>query len=175
LRVQVPLSAPAKAALLRSARSDVVVIAAVDGIAAGGGVGVAWNADIAICGESSRFIPAYFDIGLSPDCGVSHALRPVGRQRATDFLLGGRPLDGRTAQEWGLVARVVSDGEALSAALSLAREIAARPPEGVAAVKRLVGRDLDRFAAHLDAERSSISALAGSVEGRRRMRAFVGG
>src|SRR5882724_2559414 len=92
------------------ARLDAPVIAAVNGTAAGAGLGLVLAADIAIAARSAKFVAAYTAVGLSPDAGSTFALpRAIGRTRATDMLLNNRVLDAPTALSWGLVSEVVED------------------------------------------------------------------
>src|SRR5216684_2429449 len=80
------------------ARLDAPVIAAVNGTAAGAGLGLVLAADIAIAARTAKFTAAYTGVGLTPDAGSTFALpRTIGRTRATDMLLNNRVLDAPTA------------------------------------------------------------------------------
>src|SRR6202000_735316 len=84
---------------------DSPVIAAVNGTAAGAGVGLVAMADIAVCGESARFATAYRGVALTPDAGVSFLLpRAIGMKRALELLLLNRVLSASEASSWGLVS-----------------------------------------------------------------------
>jgi enoyl-CoA hydratase len=118
----------------------VPVIAAVNGPAVGGGFAMAAAGDLRVAAESAHFAVANVRIGLSGgEMGQSWTLpRLVGYSRAAELLLTGRPLGAREAAEWGLVSRVVPDGEAVDAALELARAIAANPAFGVNLTKQML-------------------------------------
>jgi 2-(1,2-epoxy-1,2-dihydrophenyl)acetyl-CoA isomerase len=123
------------AAISGFTRLKAPVIAAVNGTAAGGGVGLVCMTDLAIAGRSSRFSLAYTGVGLAPDCSTSFLLpRIVGRRRALELLLTNRTLTAEEALDWGLVNQVVDDAEVLPQALALAAKFAAGPTESYAAV-----------------------------------------
>jgi enoyl-CoA hydratase len=98
----------------------VVVIAAVNGPASGGGLALALAADIRVAAASATFNAAFVRIGLSGcDIGVSWLLpRLIGAGRSHELLLTGRLVDAAEADRIGLVNRVVPDGEVLAAALA---------------------------------------------------------
>src|ERR1700724_989792 len=90
------------------------VIAAVNGTAAGAGVGLVAMADLALCASSSKFNLAYTHSGLTPDAGTTFLLpRTVGVKRAMELLLLNRTLPAAEALVWGLVNEVVADEQLL--------------------------------------------------------------
>ena len=92
------------AAVSAFTRMKAPVIAAVNGTAAGGGVGLVCMTDLAIAGRSSRFTLAYTGVGLAPDCSTSFLLpRIVGRRRALELFLTNRTLNADEALAWALV------------------------------------------------------------------------
>src|ERR1700728_5083502 len=98
------------AAISHFVRMDPPVIAAVNGTAAGAGVGLVAMADLALCAHSSRFNLAYTAVGLTPDGGTSYLLpRIIGAKRAMELLLLNRTLPAAEALSWGLVNEVVAD------------------------------------------------------------------
>src|SRR5579864_1057978 len=98
------------AAISHFVRMDAPVIAAVNGTAAGAGVGLVAMADLALCARSARFNLAYTNAGLTPDAGTSFLLpRTLGLKRTMELLLLNRTLTAGEALEWGLVNEVVSD------------------------------------------------------------------
>jgi enoyl-CoA hydratase/carnithine racemase len=100
-----------------------------------------------------------------PGAGGTKALAPiVGASRARDLVYTGRTIDGATATEWGLVARVAEPGQALATALELAAEIAANAPLAVQAAKRSLG-GADELEAYW--------SCMGSDDQREGIRAFV--
>lgn len=130
------------------------VLAAVEGVAAGGGVSLALACDLIVAAESARFVMAYSKVGLSPDGGASwHLSHAIGRGRTLALLWLG---EQQTAQQWhahGLVQRLTPAGNALDETLKWADEIARIPAGVLASVKELVN-DADRsLRAQLDAEK----------------------
>ncbi len=162
------------AALAVLARLDAPVIAAVNGMAAGGGLGLVLAADLAIAARGARFMAAYTAVGLSPDGSTSFLLpRAVGYKRAMELLLTNRVLDAQEALEWGLVNRVVEDSELDAAAMALAGQLAAGPTGAFGAVKRLLAESEPGLEAQLGREARSIAARAASAEGREGIAAFL--
>src|SRR5439155_8961678 len=108
------------------AELEVPLLAAVNGVAAGAGASLAFACDLLVAAESARFQLSFVKVGLVPDCGATWTLPgTVGVARAAELMLTGRDLAATDAHEWGLVNRVVPDGEALRATVDLAHEIAA--------------------------------------------------
>ncbi|RFU21499.1 enoyl-CoA hydratase/isomerase family protein [Geodermatophilus marinus] len=122
-----------------------VVIAAVNGPAAGGGLALALAADVRIGAASSRYTVAFVRLGLSGcDIGVSWLLpRLIGASRAFELLLTGRVVDAPEADRIGLVTRVVPDEELLDAALGTARAVLANSPMGVRMTKEVMWSQLE--------------------------------
>jgi 2-(1,2-epoxy-1,2-dihydrophenyl)acetyl-CoA isomerase len=151
------------AAISHFVRMDAPVIAAVNGTAAGAGVGLVAMADLALCGRSSKFNLAYTNVGLTPDAGTSFLLpRIVGVKRAMELLLLNRALSAAEALTWGLVNEVVSD------------EQLARGASGAfGATKRLLAHSLGAFESHMVLESETIAAHAVSAEGVEGIEAFL--
>ncbi|OGL14337.1 MAG: enoyl-CoA hydratase [Candidatus Rokubacteria bacterium RIFCSPLOWO2_12_FULL_71_22] len=125
-------------AVSRLCRSDKPVIMAVNGVAAGGGFSFALCGDIVLAGESARFTMAYAKIAATPDGSSSYFLpRLIGLRRALELYMTNRVLSAREALAWGLVTRVVPDGELAGAAAGLARELALGPTRAFGGAKRL--------------------------------------
>jgi enoyl-CoA hydratase len=122
-----------------------VVISAVNGPAAGGGLALALASDVRIAGTSARFNVAFVRLGLSGcDIGVSWLLpRLVGASRAFELLLTGRIIDAPEADRIGLVTRVVADDEVLDSALETARTVLANSPMGVRMTKEVMWSQLE--------------------------------
>jgi 2-(1,2-epoxy-1,2-dihydrophenyl)acetyl-CoA isomerase len=151
------------------------VIAAVNGTAAGGGVGLVCMTDLAIAGRGSRFSLAYTGVGLAPDCSTSFLLpRIVGRRRAFELFLTNRALSADEALAWGLVNQVVDDAEVLPQALALAARLAAGPTESFAAVKRLMDAADPGLEAQMALEGRTIAAQALHPHGQEGVAAFLG-
>jgi enoyl-CoA hydratase/carnithine racemase len=121
------------------------VIAAVNGAAAGGGLGLALVADIRLASPAARFNAAFVRIGLSAgDVGVSWSLpRVIGLGRAAEMMLTGRFYDADEAAAIGLVNRVVPADALLDEAFALADQIALNSPFGVTLTKRVLNANVD--------------------------------
>lgn len=101
------------------------VIAAVNGVAITGGFELALACDVVIASTSARFADTHARVGITPGWGLSQKLsRLIGPYRAKELSLTGDFLDARTANEWGLVNRVVEPDDLLPAARKLAAEMA---------------------------------------------------
>ncbi len=150
------------------------VIAAVNGTAAGGGVGLVCMTDLAICGRGSRFRLAYTGVGLAPDCSTSFLLpRIVGRRRAMELFLTNRTLSADEALDWGLVNQIVDDADVLATAQTLAATLAAGPTESFAAVKRLMDAADPGLEAQMAREGRAIAAQAQHPHGQEGVAAFL--
>lgn len=123
--------------ILKLRETDLPVVAAVNGIAAGAGMSLALACDLAVAAESARFLQAFRRIGLTPDCGSSYFLpRLVGEARARELALLGEPLPAAEALSWGLINRCVPDDRLMVEAESLAGKLAAGPRRGLGHAKR---------------------------------------
>ncbi|MCX6005948.1 MAG: enoyl-CoA hydratase/isomerase family protein [Chloroflexi bacterium] len=113
------------------------VIAAVNGVAAGGGVSVALLCDIRIASEKAAFNMAFVRRGLIPDCGCSYLLpRLIGSARSFEYLYAGAVVSAKEAAQVGLVNRVVPHEKLMEEAMSLAGKIAKGPPLTLAQLKK---------------------------------------
>jgi enoyl-CoA hydratase len=121
------------------------VIAAVNGAAAGGGMGLALACDLRVIAETASFHSAFIKVGLGgTDIGVSWLLpRIIGATKAFEIMLTGRKISASEAFEIGLVNRVVSADRLLDEALELAIEIASHSPMGVWMTKEVMWSQLE--------------------------------
>ncbi|QLG63825.1 enoyl-CoA hydratase/isomerase family protein [Halorarum salinum] len=121
---------------------DVPVVAAVNGHAYGGGCELVAAADLAVTVEGARFALPETSIGAYPPYAMERAAETVGRKRLMELALTGEPIDADRAREWGLVNRVVSDGELKSAVEGLVASIAESPPTATRTAKRAAAAGL---------------------------------
>ncbi len=136
-----PRLTPAAGALLKT---DVPVVAAVNGAAVGWGMELALMADIRVASERARFGELFVKRGLNCDVpGIGRLTQLVGREHAAELLFTGRTVDAEEAHRLRLVSRVVPHEELLPAALTLAHEIAANPPLAVQKLKQGLRLALD--------------------------------
>lgn len=126
-------------ALYRMNRMPKPVVAGIGGTAGGAGLSLVTAFDLVVAAESAKFIMAYTKAGVTPDGTSTYFLaRHVGVRRALDLVLTNRMLTAAEAEAWGLVNRVVPDGEADDRAMDLARELAAGPGFALGHAKKLV-------------------------------------
>src|SRR5437016_2303982 len=163
------------AAVGQLVRGEAPVVTAVQGSAAGAGLGLVAASDVVVAGESAKFVMAYTGVGLSPDGSSSWFLpRLVGVGRALELTLTNRVLSAQEALEWGIVTRVVPDDVVQGEAHALATNLAAGPRDAIAAAKRLVHTSLEEtLETHLAREADAIVAAAGTGDAVEGIAAFV--
>jgi 2-(1,2-epoxy-1,2-dihydrophenyl)acetyl-CoA isomerase len=151
------------------------VVAAVNGIAAGGGLSLALSGDFRVAARSASFMSAYLGAGITPDGGLTWLLpRVVGRQVAARLILRGDHMGADDALACGLVDDVVDDDELIAASLALATKLAEWPGEVAGAAKRLLDTAWTAtFEAHLEEERASVVALGRSPAHREALDRFL--
>jgi enoyl-CoA hydratase/carnithine racemase len=111
-------------------------VAAVEGVALGGGFEFALSCDVVVAGRSARFAFPEVTRGIIPGCGGTQLLaRRAGPSRAKELVCSGRALDGEEAAGWGVVNLLVEDGAASARALELAETLAANAPIAVRQAK----------------------------------------
>jgi enoyl-CoA hydratase len=159
----------------RLARLPLPSIAAVDGLALGGGCELALACDLRIAGESARFGVPEVRLGLLPGAtGTQRLARLVPPVIAKQLLMTGEMLAADDALRWGLVNRVVPAGEALAASLELARSLAAGPPKALAAAKRLVDEGVEMpFEIAVGLERDAVAMLFATEDRQEGVAAFL--
>jgi len=156
----------------RLARLRQPTIAAIGGIAYGGGLELALACDLRIAAAGARFAFPEVTIGAVPGWAGSQRLpRAVGAGRAKQMILAGEPVDAATAAAWGLVNEVVPADRLAARALELARRIAENAPTAVQASKQLVdAAGGDGVAATLEALAAGLAA--GTADAREGAAAF---
>jgi 2-(1,2-epoxy-1,2-dihydrophenyl)acetyl-CoA isomerase len=162
------------AAISHFVRMDAPVIAAVNGTAAGAGVGLVAMADLALCAQSSKFNLAYTSVGLTPDGGTSFLLpRTVGLKRAMELLLLNRTLSAQEALSWGLVNEVVDDAGLIERAVTVAEQLTRGPLSAYGATKRLMAHSLGAFESQMVLEGETIAAQAAGSDAAEGIGAFL--
>jgi 2-(1,2-epoxy-1,2-dihydrophenyl)acetyl-CoA isomerase len=151
------------------------VVAAVNGVAAGAGAGLAFACDLRIAAQGASFLMAFARVGLAADTGVSWTLpRLAGAGRAAELLMLAEPVRAPQALELGLVNQVVADADLLTVAGALAARLAAGPTAAYAGIKE----QLDYAAGHglgeaLDKEAEVQTALGRTEDHRAATLAFT--
>jgi enoyl-CoA hydratase/3-hydroxyacyl-CoA dehydrogenase len=151
----------------------IVTIAAVNGLAFGGGCELAMACDVRIAARSAIFGQPEIKLGIIPGFGGTQRLpRLVGENKALEMNLIGDPILADEAFELGLVNRLVDDHELLDTALQWARKLAAQAPLAVAQIKRVsAAGDLDEG---IEAEKQAFAAVFTSADGKEGISAFLG-
>ena len=151
------------------------VVAAINGMAAGGGFSMALACDFRVMETSAVLRQAYTSNGLSIDGGGTYSLpRLVGVARAMEIAVFDRPISSKKALEWGLATRIVEDGKSLEEALALVGEIRQGALSSFAASKRLMNESFHApLEAQLEKEREFLARCAGHPNGREGIHAFL--
>jgi len=138
------------------------IIGAINGTAAGAGLGIALATDIRWAAESACFVFGFTGIGLTADSGVSLALPLLaGMARAAEFAFLNEPLSAHQALEWGVISRVLPDEGLEDAVAELAQRLAAGPTRALGLTKRAFNHAMmPRLAAVLDYE-AHLQEIAG--------------
>ena len=154
-------------------RSSVVTIAAVNGLAFGGGCELAMACDLRIAAQSALFGQPEVKLGIIPGFGGTQRLpRLVGESKALEMNLVGDPISAAEAYEYGLVNRVVVDHELLDTALAFARRLAEQAPLAVEAIKQVsMQGDLDEG---IEAEKGAFARVFQSADAKEGIGAFLG-
>jgi len=143
------------------------LLAAVNGTTAGGGVGIALTADIAIAARSATFKLVFVPrLGIIPDCGASFFLqRAVGRARALGLSILGESLPAERAAEWGLIWSCVDDDKLMDEAMAIAARLAAGPTLAFPHLRHaLAAADHNTLDEQLDLERDTQRILGDSED-----------
>lgn len=118
---------------------EVPLVAAVNGPAIGLGCDVACMADVRLAADTAKFGVTFLKLGLIPGDGGAWLLpRIIGSARAAELLFTGDVIDAPTAQDWGLVSRVVPGETLMDEARALAERISAQPPQTLRLAKTLM-------------------------------------
>lgn len=125
-------------------RSPIPIVAAVQGITAGGGAGLALAADIVVMERTAALAFVFARLGLVPDVGATWLLaRSIGRARTLDLALTGARISGEAALDAGLVARIAEEGQAYALAEALAATLAGLPTVALGLIRSQVSAALE--------------------------------
>jgi crotonobetainyl-CoA hydratase len=126
---------------------DKPIIAAVNGIACGGGFEIVLGTDIIVMEEHARFSLPEINVAVLADAATIKLRRRIPYHVAVEFLMTGRWMDATEAKHWGLANHVVPKGQGLSKARQIAAQLAAGPPLLYPAIKQLL-RHTEMVAEH---------------------------
>lgn len=156
-------------------RAPKPIIAAVDGMAAAGGFGIAMSCDLVFASETASFEWAYSKTGLTGAESSTFLLpRLIGLRRAMDLLFLNPRLDARTALDMGLVNNVFSGETFEDEVFGVAQRLAAGPTKAYGVAKGLMNRaaGIDRLDFHLDQELEELARIADGTDFAEGMEAF---
>jgi enoyl-CoA hydratase len=151
------------------------VIAAVNGFALGGGCELAMACTLRIAADTARFGQPEINLGILPGyAGTQRLPRLVGKGRALELMLTGKPIDAEEARRIGLVNRVVPPAELMPEARRLAAELAANSPAALRYILTAVNRGLEMpFAEGAQFEATLFGLIAATDDMREGTRAFL--
>lgn len=151
------------------------IIAAVNGLAYGGGCELVEATHIAIASDIAWFCKSEVNIGIIPTFGGTQRLpRNVGRKAATELILTGRPFGPAEAERLGLINRVIEPGMLLDASLTLAQSLTAKPPLTLSAALSAIHRGMDASIDDgLAIEEAAFSRIVPTHDAREGVAAFV--
>jgi 2-(1,2-epoxy-1,2-dihydrophenyl)acetyl-CoA isomerase len=152
------------------------VIAAVNGVAAGGGFSLALACDFRVLASNAVLKQAYTSAGLSLDGGGTFALpRLVGMARAMEIIAFDAPIPADQALSWGLATKIVPPEQLLTAANDMARTIARGSLHSYGVAKRLMTDSWDTsLETQLERERKGLATCAAHTDGQEGLAAFIG-
>jgi enoyl-CoA hydratase/carnithine racemase len=145
------------------------IIAAINGVAYGGGFALACGADLRVAAASARLCTQFIKVGIGGcDIGVSYTLpRLVGGARAHELILTARAVDADEAERIGLVSRVVPDGTVVDAAMEIAGTLCGYTPFGVVITKQVLWANVDapnlEAAIHLENRNQILASTTGDM------------
>lgn len=163
--------------VLNIRRMSFPVVAAINGLAAGSGFGLALACDDRVAAPRATFVAAYGAIGLSPDAGLTYFLpRIVGDARARAIILGDQVVRARQAERLGMVSEVVEDDQLHAVASRRARRLTRWAPGSIASTKLLLQSTWRQgFADHLQQERHLFADLCATADFREGIEAIHAG
>jgi len=146
-------------------RTPKPVIAAVNGVAAGGGFSLSLACDLTVASESAKFIPAYSEIAASPDLGMTYFLpRLVGNKKAFELVFVKKQLTASEAKEWGIVNRVEADGKLAECVSKLAENLIKASGLALGSTKKLFQMSLSQTLESQMENETEFIARAGATQ-----------
>lgn len=156
-------------------RMNKLVIAAVNGTAAGAGLSLLCACDIVLASDKAMFTSAYTKVGLTPDGSCTYFLpRLIGLRKTQELVYLNRVLSAEEAVEWGIITKVFKADELEGKAFKVAEEVANGPVGTFGSTKQLLNSSfLEKLDSHLAMESDYISKAAVSSDGKEGIAAFL--
>lgn len=152
------------------------VVCAVNGLAVGGGVGLALIGDVVVASRDASFaLPQVGKLGLVPDLGASWLLpRLIGPARAASVMVLGEPVSAETAQQWGMISKCAAPEDLMTEAMRIARRLAALPCQAFLRTRALIeASGANTLAEQLHAEADGQRELSETPYFAEAVRAFI--
>ncbi len=151
------------------------IIASVSGYALGGGLELVMTCDIIVAGEDAKFGQPEINLGVIPGAGGTQRLtRAIGKYRASELILTGELITARQMYDYGLINKVVPNELYLTAALTIAREIAKKSRIALRLGKEAINKSFDlNLKEGLNLERKNFYMLFSSQDQKEGMKAFI--
>ena len=155
-------------------QAEAPTVAAINGPAAGAGMGIALSCDLRVMDPGSYFMSAFIHLGLTPDSGTAWYLpQMVGLSRAIEITMSGRKVGAEESSRIGLCHQISDEGQALTEAMEWAKRLCGGPTTAYAANRRLLYQvSTSDFTAGLAAEAQSQGSLGQSALFREGVSAF---
>lgn len=155
-------------------RTDVPIVAAVDGIAVGIGTTLLLHCELVFASERARFSLPFINLGLVPEAGSSMLLAEAcGYRKAAELLLLGEPFDAGQAVDYGIVSRTCPTENLMETALAAARKLASKPRAALRASKRLMRRPTEPLGQRVRAESELFTRSLESEAAKEALTAFL--
>ena len=154
---------------------DKPIVAAVQGMAIGGGTTMLLHCDFVYAGESAKFQMPFLDLGLVPEFGSSSSIPArIGYLRAAELILLGQRFDASRAAELGFVTRVVPDEALLATAMETAQKLTHKPASALQASKKLMRSSTrQQLEDAMRAENEEFTSRLHSAEAKEALTAFL--
>ncbi|MFL5451548.1 MAG: enoyl-CoA hydratase/isomerase family protein, partial [Myxococcales bacterium] len=155
---------------------DKPVVAGINGVAVGAGLGLAMAADVRLIARSARLMAGYTRIGGSPDAGLTVTLpQAMGYERAMRFMMENRTVTGEEALTWGMAGEVADDAALADRLAAYCEELCAWSPITLRLLKRGMVKSYETtdLEQQLRFEVSNIRRAFGSEDGQEARRAFL--
>jgi 2-(1,2-epoxy-1,2-dihydrophenyl)acetyl-CoA isomerase len=169
------LAAQFHLAIVEIRRMRKPVVAAIHGVAAGGGFSLALACDFRVMEKKARLVQAYTSNGLCIDGGGTFTLpRIVGLARALEIAAFDNPISADQALEWGMVTKVVEDGRSLDEAIGMLQQLTQRSLQSFGWTKKLLTDSFTTsFESQIERERLGLCDCADHPDGQEGLNAFV--
>jgi enoyl-CoA hydratase/carnithine racemase len=164
---------PVNRFIVNMVRTDVPIVAAVDGVAVGIGTTMLLHFDRVFATDRARFSLPFINLGLVPEAGSSMLLvEACGYHKAAELLMLGKPFTAQEALEYGIVSELCEPEQLMDKALAAARQLAAKPQDALRATKRLLRRSREPLAERVLAEGELFSGCLESAAAKEAFNAF---